>query len=91
MCRASVEPIPSSISVPKRPVKRRCTSAGRVSPAVTVARTEDRAVSGRPASTMAAQKPGRGEEERGPVAGEQLGGPGRGGRIGIDHGAGARR
>ncbi len=58
MCSASVEPIPSSISVPNRPVKRRNTSAGRVSPAVTVARTDFSVSGGTPASTNAAQKPG---------------------------------
>ena len=58
MCSASVDPIPSSISVPNRPVNRRITSAGRASPAVTVYRTDPRASRGSPASTMAAQNPG---------------------------------
>ena len=88
MCRASVEPMPSSISVPKRPVKRRYTSAGRVSPAVTVRPDRRQGGLGQAGVDHGGTEARWGEEQGGPVASEQLGGPGRAGRIGIEHGAG---
>ncbi len=58
MCRASVEPMPSSTGCPKRALKRRWRSAGNDSPAVTVARTLANADAGASVSRSAATKPG---------------------------------
>ena len=58
MCSASLVPMPSSTGWPKRAAKRRCRSAGRASPAVTVARTEANVDSGTSVSSRPATKPG---------------------------------
>src|SRR4051812_21225189 len=58
MCKASVEPMPSSTGWPNRSEKRRCRSAGSDSPAVTVARTDANASAGTGVSSTAATNPG---------------------------------
>ena len=67
MWSASVEPMPSSTGWPKRAANRRCRSAGRDSPAVTVARTEANVSSGRSASSRPATKPGLAKNSVGAV------------------------
>ena len=58
MWSASVDPMPSSTGWPNRSVNRRCRSAGSDSPAVTVARTDEKASGGVSVSSSAATKPG---------------------------------
>ena len=58
MCSASVDPMPSSTGWPKRSLKRRCSSAGSDSPAVTVARTPANVSAGASVSSSEATKPG---------------------------------
>ena len=54
MCSASVEPMPSRISTPKRSVNRVCSGAGSGSPADAHNRTDANASAGRSLEVSAA-------------------------------------
>ena len=67
MCSASVEPMPSSSSTPKRSWNRRYRSAGNASPALTHSRTLDSASRGTSAASIAAYAVGAAKNSVGRV------------------------
>src|SRR6266581_2710664 len=67
MCSASVEPMPSSTSMPNAPVKRWYRSAGNDSPALMPRRTPENVSAGRPAASIAAYAVGAAKNRVGRV------------------------
>ena len=85
MCSASVEPMPSRTGWPVRSLKRRWSSAGSASPAVTEQRTDANVVGGDVGVEQRGDEPGRGEEQRRVLRGQQLGHTGRRGAARVQH------